>query len=123
MHRLLIIILLSLVSCSKLMDKPKNLLTEDQMAEIIADFAIADQSFNMDISMTQQESSKYILKKHKIKGQTFVDSYQYYLSKSNQLENIFDKAKKVILSKDPKLETYIKKKSQENLPIPEQKTP
>lgn len=123
MHRYLIIILLSLVSCSKLIDKPKNLLTEDQMAEIIADFAIADQSFSIDINITQQESSKYILKKHKIKGQIFTDSYRYYLVQDNKLDEIFDKAKKVILTKDPKLETYIKKKIQENLPKPDQKTP
>jgi len=123
MNRFLIILLLSLVSCSKLIDKPKDLLTEDQMAEIIADFAIADQSFNIDINITQQESSRFILKKYKIKGQTFSDSYQYYLVEGNKLDNIFDKAKKIILTKDPKLEEYIKKKTQENLPQPEKKTP
>lgn len=104
------------------MDKPKNLLSEDQMAEIIADFAIADQSFNIDANITQQESSRFILKKYKIKGQTFTDSYQYYLVEGNKLEDIFDKAKKVLLTKDPKLEAYIKKKTQENLPKPDQKT-
>lgn len=122
MHRYLIIIVLILASCSKFIEKPKNLLTEDQMAEIIAEFAIADQSFVIDANITQQESSRFILKKFKIKGQTFTDSYQYYLVES-KLDDIFDKAQKVILTKDPKLEAYIKKKTQENLPKPEQKTP
>ncbi|MGV4414838.1 DUF4296 domain-containing protein [Chryseobacterium sp. T1] len=122
MYRYLIIIVLILASCSKFIEKPKNLLTEDQMAEIIAEFAIADQSFVIDANITQQESSRFILKKFKIKGQTFTDSYQYYLVES-KLDDIFDKAQKVILTKDPKLEAYIKKKTQENLPKPEQKTP
>lgn len=94
MYRYLIIIVLILASCSKFIEKPKNLLTEDQMAEIIAEFAIADQSFVIDANITQQESSRFILKKFKIKGQTFTDSYQYYLVES-KLDDIFDKAQKL----------------------------
>lgn len=122
MQRITVIILLCLVSCSKLMDKPKDLLSQDKMAEIIAEFAIADQSFNIDTNITQQESTKHILKTYKIKGQTFSDSYQYYLSNGSELEVIFDKAQKLILKKDPKLESYIKKKSQEKPNGPEPKT-
>ncbi len=122
MQRLVILLLLCIVSCSKLMDKPKNLLTKDQMADVMADFAIADQGFNINTNITQQESTQYILKKHKIKGQVFTESYQYYLSDDKAIEDIFDKAKLIILKKDPKLESYIKSKSQENQAEPEQKT-
>ncbi len=42
---LVFFILFSLFSCEKIVDKPKNLIEKQEMAEIIADFAIYDQTY------------------------------------------------------------------------------
>ena len=58
--------LLFIFSCSEIVDKPKNLLSKDEMSEVIADFAIYDQAYTVNSTSNLEITSRYVLKKHKI---------------------------------------------------------
>lgn len=120
MRRLLVFfILFSLFSCEKIVDKPKNLIEKQEMAEIIADFAIYDQTYTVKPDANMELVSRFVLKKHKIDAKTYRDSYKYYISNPEEMDDIFAEAKEIILDKDPKLEDYIEKKKKENPNLPE----
>lgn len=108
---LYIILFFGLASCSEIVDKPKNLIDEDTMAELIAEFAINDQLGNINPNGNMEISSKYILDKYKVKGSDFSDSHIYYLSKPNKMNKIYDKAQKIILEKEPSLKDKIHKEN------------
>lgn len=111
-------IILLLCSCSEMIDKPKNLISKDKMSEIIADFAIYDQSYAINPETNMEQTSRYVLKKHGIKAQDYRDSYKYYLTHPGQLDKILEKSKTILLEKDPKLEEYIEKKKKSNPSTP-----
>lgn len=120
MRRLLVFfILFSLFSCEKIVDKPQNLIEKHEMAEIIADFAIYDQTYTVKPDANMELVSRFVLKKHKIDAKTYRDSYKYYISNPEEMDDIFAEAKEIILDKDPKLEDYIEKKRKENPNLPE----
>lgn len=104
-------LLLTLMACSKLIDKPEDLISKDNMAAIMADFAVNDQSYMVNHKDNKEGETKFILQKYKVSAKTFNNSYTYYTA-TGELDNIIDRAQKVLLSKDPKLEAYIKKKEQ-----------
>jgi hypothetical protein len=108
------ILILVFISCSKPVDEPENLLNKDKMAEIIADFAIYDQSYVISPNIDLENSTRFVLKKHNIKGSDFKNSYTYYLSSHSSLDDIYDRAQKIILEKDPKMKDFLEKKKKEN---------
>lgn len=108
------------LSCTEAIEKPKDILPEDKMSEIIADFAINDQSYNIGGNINSENATRFILKKYNIKGQLFSDSYKYYMTKPDDLKGIMDHAQQLIKTKDPKAEAYINKKLKENPDIPPQ---
>lgn len=110
--------LLFIFSCSEIVDKPKNLLSKDEMSEVIADFAIYDQAYTVNPTSNLEITSRYVLKKHKITAKDYRDSYKYYISRPNQLDKILKNAKEIILDKDPKLEGYMKKLEKNNPNLP-----
>lgn len=110
--------LLFIFSCSEIVDKPKNLLSKDEMSEVIADFAIYDQSYTVNPTSNLEITSRYVLKKHKITAKDYRDSYKYYISRPNQLDKILKNAKELILDKDPKLEGYMEKLEKKNPNLP-----
>ncbi len=118
MRKLIYFILLILtVSCSELINRPKNLLPENKMSEIIAEFAVNDQ-LNTYLPATNMESAtRFVLKKHKTNATAFNESYKYYLA-TGDLEEILVKAQEVIMERDPKAEDYINKKLQQNQNTP-----
>lgn len=113
-----VITLLFLSSCSEMVDKPKNLLSKEQMSEIIADFAIYDQSYTVKPDTNMDLVTRFVLKKNKTNANIYRESYKYYLAKPNQLDQILEDAKEIIVNKDPKMEEYIKKKKKENPNLP-----
>lgn len=113
MQRYLIILVLFLASCSQLLDKPKDLINEDQMATILVDLAINEQSFTMNSKVSQEEATKYIMKHHKINGDRFIRSYEFYMTDEKKMNTIYDKSKEMILNKDPKSKEFINKKLKE----------
>lgn len=120
MRRLLVFFIIFLLfSCEKIVDKPKNLIEKQEMAEIIADFAIYDQTYTVKPDANMELVSRFVLKKHKIDAKTYRESYKYYISNPEEMDDIFAEAKEIILDKDPKLEDYIEKKKKENPNLPE----
>ena len=107
-------------SCTEAIEKPKDLLPEDKMSEIIADFAINDQNYTIGNNINSENATRFILKKYKIKGELFTKSYEYYMTKPDVITEILDDAQKIIIAKDPKAETFINKKLKDNPGIPPQ---
>lgn len=107
-------------SCKEAIEKPKDLLPEDQMSEIVADFAINEQNYSIGNNINSENATRFILKKYKIKGELFTKSYEYYMTKPDVIKEILDNAQKIIIAKDPKAEAFINKKLKENPEIPPQ---
>jgi len=110
----LIILSFLMLSCSELIDRPKNLLPKKQMSELIAEFAQTDQLNNYVPGTNMDNATRYILKQHKIKAADFTESYKYYLA-SGELDKILSNAQEIILDKDPKAAEFIQKKDKQNL--------
>ena len=108
------------LSCTEAIEKPKDILSQEKMSEIIADFAINEQSYTIGGNINTENATRFILKKYNIKGQLFTDSYKYYMTDPDTMKEILDKAQKIIVSKDPNAEAFINKKLKENSGIPAQ---
>lgn len=108
------------LSCTEAIEKPKDILSQKKMSEIIADFAINEQSYTIGGNINTENATRFILKKYNIKGQQFTDSYKYYMTDPDTMKEILDEAQKIIVSKDPNAEAFINKKLKENSGIPAQ---
>ena len=108
------------LSCTEAIEKPKDILSQEKMSEIIADFAINEQSYTIGGNINTENATRFILKKYNIKGQLFTDSYKYYITDPDTMKEILDEAQKIIVSKDPNAEAFINKKLKENSGIPAQ---
>ncbi len=111
---------ISTLSCTEAIEKPKDILSQEKMSEIIADFAINEQSYTIGGNINTENATRFILKKYNIKGQLFTDSYKYYMTDPDTMKEILDEAQKIIVSKDPNAEAFINKKLKENSGIPAQ---
>lgn len=109
-----------ILSCTEAIEKPKDILPEDKMSQIVADFAINEQNYAIGNNINSENATRFILKKHKIKGELFTKSYEYYMTKPEIIKEILDNAQKIIIAKDPKAEAFINKKLKENPGIPPQ---
>ena len=109
-----------ILSCTEALEKPKNILPEEKMSEMIADFAINEQQFTIGTNINSENATRFILKKYHIKGELFTASYQYYMTKPAIINDILDNAQMIIIAKDPKAEAFIHKKLKENPGIPPQ---
>ena len=108
------------LSCTEAIEKPKDILSQEKMSEIIADFAINEQSYTIGGNINTENATRFILKKYNINGQLFTDSYKYYMTDPETMKEILDKAETIIVSKDPKAEVFINKKLKENNGVPAQ---
>ncbi len=108
------------LSCTEAIEKPKDILSQEKMSEIIADFAINEQSYTIGGNINTENATRFILKKYNIKGQQFTDSYKYYMTDPDTMKEILDEAQKIIVSKDPNAEAFINRKLKENSGIPAQ---
>ncbi|KFF14045.1 hypothetical protein IW15_00925 [Chryseobacterium soli] len=110
-------VLLSLFSCGDYIDKPKNLIDEDTMAEILADLSVNDQATYMYQNRNLEAGTRFVLKTHNVKSADFIDSFKYYVVK-DKMNGIADNAQKKLLQKDPKADQYIKDKTKKNGNVP-----
>ncbi len=104
-----VLVFFFIMSCSGTIDKPKNLISKNVMAEILADIALSEQAIFIYPDKNLESGTLFVLQQHKVKAEDFVESYKYYLV-SKKLKNIVDDAKTIILEKDPKAEKYIQDK-------------
>lgn len=114
---LFLMVSLLIISCTQLIDEPKNLVEKDKMSEIIAEFAINEQLGSIETDLNLDNATRFTLKKYKIKGKDFIDSYQYYTA-TGDIENVLNNAQTIILNKDPKAKIYLDKKIKENKNTP-----
>ncbi|MBN9338176.1 MAG: DUF4296 domain-containing protein [Chryseobacterium sp.] len=117
---LYIMMILCVLSCTEAIEKPKDLISEDKMSEIIADFAVNEQSYTIGGNIDSENATRFILKKYNIKGELFTESYKYYMTKPETIKDIFDKAQDIIQTKEQKTEEYISKKLKESGNVPAQ---
>lgn len=113
-----IFVLMLVVSCGgDYIDKPKNLIPKDQMAEILADLAINDQATFMYPNSNLEAGTRFVLKTHNVKPNDFTESFKYYVIKQ-KMNEIAEDAQKIVLEKDPKADQYIKDKLKKNQNLP-----
>lgn len=112
-----IFVLLGMFSCGDYIDKPKNLVDKDIMAEILAEMAINDQATFMYQNKNLESGTRYILKTYKVKPNDFIESFKYYVVK-DEMKGIAEEAQKVLIEKDPKADQYIKDKLKKNGVLP-----
>ncbi|MBL1221908.1 DUF4296 domain-containing protein [Chryseobacterium sp. L7] len=112
-----IFVMLCMFSCGDYVDKPKNLIEPDAMAEILADLAIADQSIMEYQNKNLEAGTRFVLKSHKVKSEDFIESFKYYVVK-DKMKDIADDAQKIIVKKDPKADQYIKDKLKNKGDVP-----
>lgn len=106
-----------MVACSELIDKPRNLVPQDTMAEVLAEFAFNEQLTVVAGNVNLDNATRYTLQQKKIKGNDFVESYKYYTA-TGEIEQILDNAQEIILNKDPAAKIFIEKKIKENKSVP-----
>ncbi|OCA69574.1 hypothetical protein BBI01_15700 [Chryseobacterium artocarpi] len=104
-----IFVLLTMFSCSDYIDKPKNLIDQDVMAEVIADLMINDQAIFTYQDKNMEAGTRFVLKSHNVKPSDFTESFKYYVIKE-KMNDITNNAQEILLKKDPKAEKYVKEK-------------
>ena len=102
---------LMLLSCSGIVDKPTNLVSNKKMAEIIADLAINDQLGVVLQGYNVESQVQATFSQHKVSPKDFLNSYKYYIA-TNKIESIYSESQELILEKDPKAKEYILKQTQ-----------
>ena len=115
MKRLLSLLLLIVFACQEQVPAPSGLLSKDKMAAVMADFAIYSDAYNIDRNVNMDDIGHYILQHEDITVKQFSDSYQYYLVRAGRLNDIYERAKKIILKKDPALKEFLNKRNQETV--------
>lgn len=113
----LIIFSFLMMACSELIDKPKNLISKDTMADVLAEFAMNEQMTLVVENINLDNATRYTLQQKKINGNDFVESYKYYTA-SGEIKEIIDRAQDLVINQDPKAKIYIEKKLKENKNVP-----
>ncbi|OWK75092.1 hypothetical protein CBW16_06830 [Flavobacteriaceae bacterium JJC] len=112
-----IILSFLMLSCSELIDPPKNLIEKDKMSELIAEFAMNDQLNNFIPDTNIENATRYALKKQNINAADFIESYKFYTA-TGDIDKILNNAQEIVLTKDPAAKEYIEKKLKENKNVP-----
>lgn len=111
----LLFLLFFATACQKsgVVDEPKNLIPQDQMARIIAEFAVSEQVSYQTSAGNLETISRYVLASEKVSASAFQESYNYYIASPRELEKILLEAQQIVVDKDPKAKSYIDKKLKE----------
>ncbi len=111
----LLFLLFFAIACQKsgVVDEPKNLIPQDQMARIIAEFAVSEQVSYQTSAGNLETISRYVLASEKVSASAFQESYNYYIASPRELEKILLEAQQIVVDKDPKAKSYIDKKLKE----------
>lgn len=84
---------LAVFSCQRSIEKPKDLLSKSEMADIMADIYLYRQMpFNEPVMpVSSFDTYVSIFKKHKTTKETFQQSFDYYYIHSDEMAEIYDK--------------------------------
>lgn len=99
----LVFIIILLVGCHKIVEKPKNLVSQEKMTEVLVQIYLHQQPTYMNqipsVEWNPTEKDIQIIQNHGLKVDDFTDSYRYYVVKPeifsaillevrNELENM-----------------------------------
>lgn len=112
MKNILFLFCLIFYACSSPNPKPKKVLSKEQMAEIIVDLTIYNQSYLAKPDIKTEDISLFVLKKHNITAEDFRENYQYYTYAPAHLDEIYAHAKKIILEKEPSIKDTLRKEEE-----------
>lgn len=90
--------------------KPKNLIEEDKMENIIYDLALLEgiKSYNP-TNFQNIKSNEYVYKKYKIDSLQFVKSTQFYASDISKYKKMYERVQKRLDDKKNPLDSLFKK--------------
>jgi hypothetical protein len=95
-YSLVILFSVLFLGCNNsIVEKPKNLIDEDQMIEIIYDISLLDALKNQNIAtdMSYPSTTELLKTKYKVDSLTFAKSSQYYASDYKKYKKIYEKVK------------------------------
>ena len=104
--------------------KPSNLISEDQMVEILYDMVLINSSKGVNKKLLQKNINNpeaYIFKKHNIDSLQFAESNAYYTFKNEVYKSIYEKLELKLTTQKTKLEALLKEKNSIKDSIREQK--
>ena len=119
---LLLIAVSLLTSCqNNTVEKPDNLIPEDQMVDIIYDLSIlqAMRNSNQDVlDSNRVNPNTYIYKKYKIDSLQFAKSNQYYAAKSiKKYDQLYQSVNDRILQNKAAVDTLLAKQKKNDLKL------
>lgn len=106
-------LILFMVSCSKYAEEPKNLLSQEKMAQILADIAISDEAFRVNADANIETGTRQVMHQHKVTATDFSESYKYY-SITKEIEGILEKAQTIVRKKHPEAAKFIKQEQEKS---------
>ena len=122
---LLIVTTLFFMSCENLdVKKPANLISEDQMVEILYDVVLINSAKGVNKQVLQRSIKnphEYIYKKHNIDSLQFAESNAYYTFKNEVYKSIYEKLELKLTAQKTIYEALNKEKLRINDSIKEQK--
>ena len=121
----LVVSILFFISCENMeVKKPSNLISEDQMVEILYDMVLINSSKGVNKKLLQKNINNpeaYIFKKHNIDSLQFAESNAYYTFKNEVYKTIYEKLELKLTTQKTKLEALLKEKKDIKDSISEQK--
>jgi Domain of unknown function (DUF4296) len=91
----LIIALVFIISCNSVVEKPDNLIDEDQMVDMIYDISLLDamKSQGVVTQVTYPTTTQFIKSKYKVDSLTFAKSSQYYAADYKKYKKMYEEVK------------------------------
>ena len=106
--------ILFFMSCENLeVKKPSNLISEDQMVEILYDMVLINSAKGVNKQLLQKNINNpeaYIYKKHNIDSLQFAESNAYYTFKNEVYKSIYEKLELKLTTQKTKYEALLKEK-------------
>jgi hypothetical protein len=122
---LLVISILFLLSCENLEVKnPSNLISEDQMVEILYDVVLINSAKGINKQLLQnniKNPQAYVYKKHNIDSLQFAESNAYYTFKNDTYKSIYEKLELKLKAQKTKYEALLREKKRIEDSLKEQK--
>ena len=111
----LVVSILFFISCENMeVKKPSNLISEDQMVEILYDMVLINSAKGVNKKLLQKNINNpeaYIFKKHNIDSLQFAESNAYYTFKNEVYKTIYEKLELKLTTQKTKLEALLKEKN------------
>ena len=112
MRFLTIFLLVLLIGCQSETEKPKNLISQENMVDIFYDLAIMDamRSHNpLSLEVRGIQPDAYVYKKYKVDSLQFAQSNKYYSSDIDKYKSMYAEVNKRLKAKTSEVQIEVKK--------------